>query len=444
MKLKPGQQFDAGLPVFGLFCRYERNDGWIAIFILLVGLPAGAQEALQNSLAGGKAAQPRDAQMQSKDFTLKYGDFQMLINPSLGFQWNDNVKLSKMNTLDDYIVSPAVGVTASYPLSEHNLLSMDVTVGYDRYLLHPNLSTFDLNSSTGTGLSFDMVIKPVKINLHDWISYVQDSAMNATVANTGSYGTFQNTAGISATWDLNQVTLSLGYDHQNILATSSQFDQINHRSEMLFVRAGLQVHPQVTVGLESTASFTVYDQNNRGGLNDNDAYTVGPYVTFRADSSFTVTARGGFTTYQFQNTSTNIQTSDQNTWYASVTISHQPRESIGYALDAGHEVTLGTQSDLTEDWYVRPNVDWKIINGVNFNTGLFYEHGRNGTGSTGSLPGTANDSYDWYGGTLTVRHELTRRLNLGLNYRLTLRSSSIPNDGYSQNLVGLQLIYYFK
>ena len=90
--------------------------------------------------------------------------------------------------------------------------------------------------------------------------------------------------------------------------------------------------PRGTVGLESTASFTVYDQNGRLGLNNNDAYTVGPYVTFQPDPFFTFTARGGFTTYQFQNTSTNIQTSNQNTWYAAVSINHQPRDSISYAL----------------------------------------------------------------------------------------------------------------
>jgi hypothetical protein len=444
MKPELGQRFDADLLQFRLVCRCEPNNYWIAALILLVVLPAGAQEALQNSLARGKAPLPRDTQMQSLDYTLKYGDFQMSISPSQGFQWNDNVNLSKTNSMDDYIVSPAVGIKASYPLSKRNLLSLDVNVGYDRYLLHPKLSTFNLNASTKTGLSFDMVIKPLTINLHDWISYVQDSAMNPTVANTGNFGTFQNTVGISGTWDLNQVTLSLGYDHENILATSGQFNQIDHQSQMLFVRAGLQVHPKVTVGLESTASFTDYDQNNGAGLNNNDAYTIGPYITFQADSSFTVTARGGFTAYQFQNSSTNIQTSDQNTWYAAVTIRHQPRASIGYALDAGHEVTLGIQSDLVEDSYVRPNIDWEIINGVNFNTSLFYEHGESGVGSTGSLPGTSSGSFDWYGGTLTVRHELTKRLNLGLNYRLTFRSSGTSKDSYAQNLVGLQLIYYFK
>jgi hypothetical protein len=45
---------------------------------------------------------------------------------------------------------------------------------------------------------------------------------------------------------------------------------------------------------------------------------------------------------------------------------------------------------------------------------------------------------------LSLEHPLTSWLSLGLNYRITVRSSSTPNDGYTQNLVGLQLTYHHK
>jgi hypothetical protein len=415
--------------------------GRMATLMFLAALTASAQEALHNSQAGDAAADSRARQMQSADYTFKKGDFQMLILPSLGFDWNDNINLSKTNVMDDFIIKPAVGITASYPLSQRNLLYLDITIGYDRYLNHPNLSTFDLNSSSGTGLSFDVGVKDVTLNFHDWISYSQDAAQTATVANTPSYGTFQNTLGLSGTWDLNQVTLSAGYDHQNVLATSAQFSDVNHASELLFARAGFQVHPKVTAGLESSADFTTYEQ---AMLNNNSAYTVGPYVEFRPDAFFKLTVRGGYSINQFQNTSTNIQTSSQNSWYASMNISHQPTESVSYSLDIGREVQSSAQSDLVEDWYARPNITLKIINGLDINTSLFYEHGTQGVGSIGSLPGSPNGTYSYYGGGLSLSHPLTSRLDLSLNYRLTVRTSGTPNDGYVQNLVGLQLTYHPK
>ena len=415
-----------------------------AVFMFLTALSASGQEALRNSVAGDTAAESRTQQVQSQksqDYTIKDGDFRMLILPSVGIAWNDNVNLSKTNAIDDFIVNPAVGITASYPLTQRNLLYLDIVVGYDRYLKHSNLSTFDLNSSSGTGLSFDIGIQDVTINLHEWISYVQDSAQNATLANTANYGTFQNTAGLAGTWELNEVNLSLGYDHQNVLATSSQFDYINHASEMLFARMGLKVKPKASVGLESTASYTTYEQNV---LNNNDAYTAGAYAELRPDAFLKITVRGGFVSYQFQHTSSSIQTSSQNSWYANLNLTHQPRDSVNYAVDAGHEVQLGILSDLVEDWYVRPNATWKIIKGFDFNTSLFYEHGNQGIGSVESLPGNTSESYDWYGGELRVQHRISSRLIVSMNYRLTLRSASTPNDGYTQNLVGLQLTYHPK
>ncbi|MGH7950327.1 MAG: hypothetical protein ACREFE_00175 [Limisphaerales bacterium] len=417
---------------------------WMTLFAFLLTLSASAQEALKNSLTGEAAAAQRSQQMQNQNYTFKYGDFRMLITPSLSAEWNDNVNLSRTDPMDDYILTPRVGIMSNYPLTQRNVLFLNFSIGYREYLEHSDLSTLDLDSSSQTGLSFDIGVKNFTFNLHDQVSYVQDSAQSATVANTANYGTFQNTAGLSGTWDLNQVTLSAGYDHQNVLSTRSQFDDISRAAEMFFARAGFKVHPKVTVGLESTASFTTYEQ---AVLNNNDAYTVGPYAEFRPGHYFTVTVRGGYSIYQFQQTSAFLQTSSQNSWYADVNISHQITDFISYALDAGHEERLGTQSglgeqsDLTEDWYVRPHILWKFIRGLDINTGFFYEHGQQGVGN---VLGNFSETYDWYGGDLTIEHALTSRLTLGLNYRLTVRSSDLASDEYTQNLVGLQLTYQTK
>ncbi len=409
--------------------------------VLLLAGSVSAQEALQNSLTSQAVAKTRDQQMQNPDYTFKDGDFRMLVSPYLSAEWNDNVNLSQVNRMDDYIITPGVGVTSSYQLTQRNVLFLDISVGYERYLKHPNLSSFTLNSASRTGLSFDIGIKDVTLNLHDWISYSQDSAQSSAVANTANYGTFENTIGLSADWDLNQITLSAGYDHQTVLSTSGEFDQVDHSAELFYLRSGFQVHPEVTLGLEGTASFTRYDKDV---LNNNDAYTVGPYVTFTPGNYFQVTARGGYSIYQFQQTSQFIQTSDQDSWYASLTVTHDILESLSYSLAVGHETQLGVESDLSEDDYVRPNITWRIIKDWDFNTGLFYEHGKQGVGSVTTGPGNLNQNYtyDYYGGSLILNHALTSRLSLSLSYRLTLRSSDQPDQTYTQNLVGLQLTYH--
>lgn len=439
-------------PVFaGIFRRNTPGLLSAVLAALSVFLTAGtvpAQEALQNSIATQNASAGHAQQMQNPDYTFKAGDFRLLVTPAFSGSWNDNVNLTKTNRQDDFILTPSVGLMSSYPLTQRNVLFVNVDIGYSRYLKEPNLSTFNINSSTGNGISLDVGVKDVTLNFHDWFSLTQDASQTPTVANTGTYGTFQNTAGLLATWDLNQVNLAAGYDHQNVLSTSAGFDNINHYAELFDLRGGLRVHPEVTVGLETTAALTTYDQNTLN--NNNDAYTAGAYAQFQPSETFHITARGGFATYQFQETSDSLRTTSQNSWYAGLDISQQLRESVSYTLSAGHEVQLGTQSDLTEDWYVRPVITWKIIKGWEFSTSFSYEHGQQGVGSTqiGTLPNNNNnvlgETFNWFNTGLDLSHAVTDRIDMSVYYRATIRSSNMADNEYTQNMVGIRLTYHPK
>ena len=407
--------------------------GWLAASVLLMSRPAGAQEALRNSLAGEAAAEARILQQQAQPYTVKSGDFKLLVTPSVGFDWNDNVYLSKDDAKDDFILRPTVALNASYPLTAYNLLNLSVTFGYDKYFNHNELSRWSVQS--GSELSFDVYVKDWWINAHDRVSYSQDAATEAAVANTGSYGTFQNTAGLSGTWDLEDVTLTLGYDHQNVRATSSQFDYTDNSSEMIDARAGLKVHPKLTLGVEGTASFTSYDQKV---LNDNRGYSGGVYGDWRPGSYFSVQPRFGYTLYDFQQTSLFVKAQNENTWYADLTLSHQATEIISYSLSAGHELRLGIEADSIEDWYFRPNISWKVIKDVGLQTSFFYEHGKQGGGRLASL---SEENYDWYGGGLTLSCSPMKKVQVSLNYRLTLRSSDTASREYAQNMVGILVAY---
>lgn len=402
-------------------------------------------------MANESASETQSHQMKVQDYTFKEGDFRMLVAPSLDLQWNDNINLVQTGAQSDFIVEPAVSLIGSYPLTQENLLFLDVTIGYSKYLEHSEYDTLDLNSGSGTGLSFDMVVKDVTVNVHDRFNYTQDAAESPEIANTGSYGTFQNTAGLTGTWDLNDVKLSLGYDYQTLLATSSEFDQDNESSHLISAQVGLRVHPKITTGLEATASYTTYDQMQ---LNNNSSYSVGVFADIRPDSALKIEPRVGYTIYDFQQTSTNIQTSNLNSWYADLMISHDITKAISYTIDAGHEVQLGIYADATEDWYFRPSITWNIIKGWGIRTDFFYEDGTQGEGSTyGPFNLNYSQNFEWYGGTLAITHPLTKRFDLSLSYRITEQSSdstvsfanvtgNLSNTHYLQNLVELTLTYH--
>ena len=419
--------------------------GCLVAFIVLAASPAPAQEALRNSLTGEAAAAARKIQVASLPYTFKSGDFKVLVTPSLGLDWNDNINVSKTDPQQDFILKPRVQLNLSYPITQNNLLSLSVGGGYDKYLDHDRYSTWYLQS--GSELSFDIYVKDFWFNLHDRVSYVQDTSQQPTLTGTATYATLNNTAGLSVTWDLNKATLSVGYDHRTIISpTSQQFESQDGGTEMLFARAGLEVYPNLMAGIEGTASFTRYDKMV---LNDNNSYSAGVYADWQPGKAFRIQPRIGYTIFSFQHTSqssflqTNqpVQTSDLNSWYADLNITHQITDAISYSLDAGHEVQTGIQSDAVEDWYVRPAIRWNIIKNVGLNTSLSYEHGKQGAGNVAN---NLTEDFDWLGANLGVSYSILKKLSAGLNYRLTLRSSNVANNKYTQNVIGLSLTYYTR
>ena len=268
---------------------HEGRPAMAASILLATGI-ASAQDSLRNSLAGDAAAEAQRQQIGSQLYTYKAGDFRLLVVPSLEMDYNDNVNLSKTGAQQDFILMPLVQLTGSYPLTQHNLLSFSAGVGWDEYLEHSQYSALRLDA--GSQLSFDMYIKDFWINFHDRFSSIEDPGAEAAVAGTAQYGTFNNTAGLSTTWDLEDVVLTLGYDHQNSLATSGQFSYLNRSSELPLARAGFRFNPQLTAGLEGSASYTTYDQ---AVLNNNQSYSAGLYADWKPGPYLHVQPRAGYT-----------------------------------------------------------------------------------------------------------------------------------------------------
>lgn len=394
---------------------------------------APAQEALQSSLAGDAAAAARNLQLQSQPYTFKAGDFKLQVTPSLALNWNDNITLTKTNTESDFILSPRLALDGSYPVGAYNQFNLSVAFGYNKYLDHDQYSQWYLGSDSG--LSFDSYVKDFWINVHDRFQLTQDPAAESAVAGTGNYGTFQNTAGLSVTWDLKDINLKLGYDHQNVESLSSQNDQVNSASELLVSQAGVQVNPKVTFGVEGTASFMTYEQSV---LNDNQMYSAGIYGDLRPGLYFSVQPHFGYTIYESSQTSSSIQGGNINTWYADLTLTHQATDFLTYALSAGHEIRPGVESDAIVVTYVRPGITWNVIKNVSLQTSGFYEHGDESAGQQASL---LENNYNWYGGALSLSYSPMKEVSISLNYRLTFRSSNVATGEYTQNQVGLLISY---
>ena len=412
--------------------------------VFLATPAARAQEGLSDAIANEAADKAQVEQASSSQYTYKNGDFRMLLTPAMSLQWNDNINCTETGKQDDFIILPTLGVTMSYPLTDRNLLQLSVTAGYNEYINHHNLSSWYL--STGSGLSFDMYVKDIIINLHDNFSYSQNSAQNPAVAGTGSYGTFDNSIGVSANWRMKYVSLTAGFDHQNTLATSSEFDSNDNATEEAYTRAGYNWDSALTTGVEGTASYTDYQQDV---LNNVTSYTAGVYGSWHPDTAISIVPRLGYSINQYAQ-SAQLQTSDLDGWYCDLNWSHQITRAIKYSIDLGHNINPGVQSSADETTFANLSLNWHFIRSFSFQPQFSFQHGVQGAGSTVIGAGVTNpvllpsggETYNWYSATIGFGYDITSRFTASVNYTFTDRTSSLPNRGYVQNVIGLQIAYH--
>lgn len=428
---------DALWPMRALWRPCARAAGFTMAGVLLGAAAAPAQEALRHSLAGEAASESRRVRLEGMPYNLRSGNFRFYFTPSVSLDWSDNVQLSEGSQQDDFVLRPNLDLAASYPLTQKNLLTLDVGVGYSHYFNHSELSRWFARS--GSQIAFDFFIGDFAFNLHDRFSFTQDATMEPAVAGTGEYGQFQNTAGLAVTWDLQDLTLTLGYDHLNSISTESTFQQTDRSSEMFVSRAGLRLHPRLTAGVEGTATFTSYDQKL---LNNNQGYSAGLYADYRPGNYFSLAPRAGYSFYFFDQTSRVAPAEDIDAWYADLTVSHQPTEVVSYTLSLGHEIRMGVESDAIESTYARTSASWAIFRHFSLTTGLSFEHGEESGGNLRDPSGgTSGETYDYFGGDIGIGYSRWKRVSMGLSYRFTLRTSDEGSRDYTQNMISLSFTY---
>jgi hypothetical protein len=397
---------------------------------------AWGQEAIRYSLADETAIETNRLDLGSMPYTLRSGDFRLLITPSIEADWNDNVTLVKDNPVQDYIVRPMVQFDGSYPITEQNLLQFRIGAGYDFYTQHGEFSALRLQS--GSVISFDTFVNNFHFNVHDRFQYIQDPAVEASVAGTGRYGGLDNTAGLSAVWDLENVFMTLGYDHRNFVSSTTDFNYLDLASELVLARVGFRPLPNLTNGLEATGAFTSYDQRL---LNDSDGYSLGAFADWNPGAYFQLQARAGYAAYLFEQTSLTQEAFDRYSVYGGVTAAHQVSAALRYLISAGHEARLAKQADYVQDWYIRSQVDWGILKNLKFSPTLSFQDGKQGQTNP---QGTLVENYTWLTAGFNLTEVVTRDLTATLRYRATVRGSSVDARSYDQNFLGVIFAYQFN
>ena len=438
----------------------------LLVLVLFAAAPiVRAQDAVRPSLAGEEAAEARRQSIDKIPYNLQLGPMKLRFNATLGFEYNDNINLSEDATAlvpspagsvlittqqqSDFIIRPEVNINVLWPITQLNTLKMDLGVGYAFYMDHPSNNTNGVLVTPGSQLAFDIFVGDFRINLHDRFSLEQDPVAEVTLSNVADYGRFQNTAGISALWDLNAAVVTLGYDHYNYISTTSVFDYLNRNADMVNGTIAFTPNSTMSVGLEGAFVDTYYDQNV---LNDSITYSVGAFLETQITSYLKLRVAGGYQSINFDNTGLVNDSQDLSDYYANVLLSHRVNSVLTQNISAGHEGQLGINSNYTTLNYVRHTANWNILYHTLLSTELFYEDADDSGGSGPLFLGTPGvflfnpfvaEHIHRYGGAFTLGYQLTQHVTLGLRYQYTQKDSDQPLRDYRQNRVSLDGTYSF-
>ena len=424
-----------------------------------------AQDAIRPSLAGEAAAEARRQSIDKIPYNLQLGPIKFRFSATMGIEYNDNINLAEDSSAfflsptgpilittkpqSDVILRPQVNINALWPITQLNTLRLDLGVGYAIYLDHSNYNTNGVLLNPGSQIAFDIFVSDFRINIHDRFSLEQDPVAEVALSNVADYGRFQNTAGISVLWDLNQAVVTLGYDHYTFISTTTAFDYLDRNAEIFSGSIGFTPTSTITVGVEGSFVDTYYDQNV---LNDSRNYSAGAFLETQLTSYLKLRVAGGYQNIHFDSGGLVNDMHNLSDYYANALLSHRINAVLTQNLSVGHETQLGVNSNYVKLNYVRHTTTWNIFLHTLFSTELFYEDADDSGGSGilfAPIPGVPNinpfvaEHIHRYGGAVTLGYQLTPHVTLGLRYQYTQKDSDQPLRDYRQNRVALDGTYSF-
>jgi hypothetical protein len=388
------------------------------------------------------------------DYNIKAGPVLFNFTGSLDGEFNDNIGLTNSGTKSDFLITPEVGIEAQWPVTQTNTLSLSTSLGYTKYLIHPQYDQSHLLVAPDSNVSFDIYTGNFKINIHDDFSYQQDPVQEAALSNVVNFDRFQNVAGVGVLWDLNKVILTLNYDHIDFISTDLQTvggayindpGALSYSANQVSTSAEFLTSSTFIFGFEAAASQREYFQYQ----GDYDQLSAGPYIKVQITDHIKAQLSGGFD--YISTPSNNVFApiaatgvigpgsggGSDSSYYVNLTIDHNLNKYFLERLALGHELELdlvGQESDVT---YINYSASWKVNDHLNLSFDVGYQDVDEESGLIGA------SSFNLFNAGAQANFPITKSLSGALVYQFNDKMAEDSNQSFQQNQVDLLLTYHF-
>jgi hypothetical protein len=376
------------------------------------------------------------------------GPVQLTLIPYTRVGIDDNINLTTTNTESDVIVGVGSTLGAAWQATGKSVVQLSAQIGYNFYFNHPDHDYLQI--SPGSALTWGFKLSDWLVTFFDQFNYTRNDIAVASVSNVSGIPIVDNTLGMRAQWQPGNWLLEAGYSYDTYFSTSSQYNYLDNDSDYFFSRGAWLYSEHGQLGIEGSASYTYFSHPPQ---NNNNSYSVGPYVQWQPDPFITVSVHGGPTFYSFAPNASNPIQNNLSSYYASLDVTHQMTEFLSEELTLNRSVSLGIGSgspyyqqlsiDYLVRWYAKP---W-----LNFYLRLDYQQGQQPYQQGYQfvdrppfiVPFYATEYYNREGVSPGVTYQLTRKLTANLSYTHWTRGSNFTQNTYSDDSATFQLQYSF-
>ena len=412
-----------------------------AASLLFFAGQARCQEALRMSLAGNVAAESRRQAASSIGYyNLLSGPVAWRFSTALAVDYEDNVNLQSQNKEGDLIIRPNLNTQMHWPVTLKNSLDASLGVGYSFYVRRSDLDQFYM--TPGSGLSFNIYAGNCVINLHDRVSVTQSAYQNPTANGSQSFAQLDNSAGVSATWDMNKLVAQFGYDHATDTSIGSGRQVADTASDNWFANAGLHLLPQLTAGVEGGLGLISYSQAQSAPAQpDALQWNAGVFAQSQISQYISGQLDAGYTVYTPSATAAFPNPASSSGIYFQISIAHRLNQFISYSLSAGRSTESSIFGQPYNLYFARLQPDWKLFEKYSLSTPVFWQKGNQLASQLYGSGGSSN--YTQYGAGFNIGRALTQKLTASLAYQYVRENSTQSGPTYTVNIVSLNLSYQF-
>ena len=359
----------------------------------------------------------------------------MDITGGFDVEYNDNIGLSQNERHGDFIFRPQLRLDTEWRMTRLNSMRLSLGMGFAKYATHSELDTRSILLDPGSQIQFDIYVGGnLRLNIHDRFAIVQNPVDEPTLSNTAHFDRFQNSAGITAFWDLNDLKFTLGYDHFTYRSLGKQFNFLDRAEEQFIGSASLRLSDSLTVGLDASYALISYKNDLN---NDGSSYSIGPFAEAILSDYTRIRLSGGYQGMQFDGNGTNGDTTDFSGIYANISIAQRITQYFSHSLNLGHEARLGLTVNFSEYSYARYIADWRMNSRMNVGFEVFVEDADESADYLDS-----EHSFRW-GTSASLSYKIGPKTTMALRYHYTNKDSNLDLRDYYQNVVNLSVSHDF-